>query len=260
VAIYDPQLRPSKAERLAISILDALLRRSTDGERSPNSGNDSLEISPSEARELATFLDEFRQSRKFLDSAYFTEALANGEALANPRAKEIFLSWRTRLGKTRVASTFAWNELVVRSGFGVSESARMYVRTYRSPVQPMELSYFVAMELRLARSYGLSNQAKEIITEFYQRRLRLIADVRGGDRPMRSGAVGQLASDMAETFDGVAKCSPRKGVSKARVAACTSLIMDIGAMFITRDWTAAGVASVVGSTFPDLVGMESSVA
>lgn len=256
MAIYEPNLRFSKAEMLAISILDALLARSSDQKNGENSGEDLVEISPSEARDLAAFLDDLRNSRKFRESAYFTEALADGKGLTDDRAKEIYLAWRTRHGRTRVASTFVWNEFVLRAGFGFSDNARMYQRPYRSPVTPMPLGHFLAMEVRLANSYGLSDQTTEIISQYYEKRLRLIDEVRKGDRVLPSGTVEQSASELADTFESIAKCSPAKSVTKARLAACTGLIMDIGAMFITRDWTATGVASVVGMSLPDLVGIE----
>jgi hypothetical protein len=254
VAIYDPKIEPSKSEGRAIALLNKLLERAA-GEGSANSGEDLLDISPSEAAEMADFLFEFLRSRKFVEAAFFTESLAATGPLSNDRAKEIYLSWRTRLGKTRVASTFAWNEFVVRAGFGFTDNAQMYVRTYRHAVQPMPLRHFLAMEVRLARSYGLSKAATGIISDYYARRLRLIDELRRGDRDLPQGAVQKSATETAESFEAVAKCSPKKSISKARLAACTGLIMDVGAFFITRDWTATGVASVAGGTFPDLVGV-----
>lgn len=256
MAIYDPKIDPSNSEARAIALLNNLLERAASSEGTANSGENLLDISPSEAAELADFLFEFVRSKKFVEAAFFTESLSGAGALSNDRAKEIYLSWRTRFGKTRVASTFAWNEFVVRAGFGFTDNAQMYVRTYRHPVQPMPLRHFLAMEVRLARAYGLSNAATEIISDYYEGRLRLIDEIRRGDRDLAPGTVQKSATETADSFEAVAKCSPRKSISKARLAACTGLIMDIGAFFVTRDWTATGVASVAGSTFPDLVGVE----
>jgi hypothetical protein len=256
VAIYEPSLNLSKKERDAISVLNVLLTRSASGDTSANSSEELIEISPSEALAVADFLNDLRNSRKFMEGAYFTEALAHGRGLTDKRAKEIYLSWRSRLGKSRVASTFVWNEFVVRSGFGFSDSAHMYVRALRSPVRPMMPEHFLAMEIRLGRAYQLSRPAIRVISEFYEKRLRLIEDVRKGVLPFENNSIERTATDLEETFEGVARCSPKKRLTKSRLAACTGLIMDIGAIFITRDWTAAGVASVVGTTFPDLVGIE----
>ena len=256
MAIYEPKIERSEAEGRAIALLNLLLERAAGSAGSANSGEHFLEISPAEAGELADFLFEFVRSRKFVEAAYFTESLSGPSPLSNDRAKEIYLSWRTRLGKTRVASTFTWNEFVVRAGFGFTENAQMYVRAYRHPVQPMPLKHFLAMEVRLARAYGLSKTAIQIISDYYERRLGLIDELRRGQKGLARGTVEKCANEIAESFDAVAKCSPHRTISKPRLAACTGLIMDVGAFFITRDWTATGVASVAGSTFPDLVGVE----
>lgn len=256
MAIYDPQLKLSKAEIRALKILDALLVRAGKARGSANSGEDHIDVSASEARSIANFLEELQTSRKFLEAAYFCGILAAGRGLTDDRAKEIYLSWRRRYGKTRVASTFAWNEFVLRSGFGFSDKARMYPRAYRGAVVPMPLPHFLAMEMKLSRSYGMSPRATHIIARFYEKRLRLIDEVRKGSKSLPPKEIENSAAEMAETFKSVAKCAPAKSISKRRLAACSGLIMDVGAIFITRDWTATGVLSAVGMTFPDAVGVE----
>ena len=120
----------------------------------------------------------------------------------------------------------------------------------------MPMGHFLAMEIKLSRAYGMSPKATRIIGDFYETRLGVIDDVRKGGRKDAAKAIENAASEMTGTFDAVARCAPTKSISKRRLAACSGLVMDIGTMFVTRDWTATGVMSAVGMTFPDVVGIQ----
>jgi hypothetical protein len=249
VAIYRPSVTLSEGDREALVLLGQLAL-STHSDQT-NFGPNEVPLSPAEAERLLHLLEQFVSSRRFLEGAYFTEGMANGNGHSDERLKEIYLSWRTRTGRTRVASTYTWNEFVLRLGFNSSKNAWMWPRSGRFPVRPMALAHFVKMEKRLIDTVGLHPRVRNLIVEFVENRLVRLEEVREGNANIEVGSTLSFVRSFVRAL-GAAKSGLEKApMSRRKIIAISTIVMDTASLFITRDWTACGVLSTLASVLPD---------
>ena len=252
MAIYDPKIALSSTDREALLLLAELVLASANDDARGNVGPRTAPLSISQANRLLDLLEEFVHSKKFIEGSYFAEGVANGEAWNDRRLKEIYLSWRTRMGFTRVASTFAWNEFVLRAGFKAGPNSSIDLRVGRSP-RPMDYDYFIAMENRLSQVAGLHPRVARLIDEFLQSKRPQLESLRARRTKLPGGIIRSFASEFVGELGRAVKGNEHNIMSCRRLVAMTTIIMDAGTLFITRDWTAAGTMSLVGSVLPDLV-------
>jgi hypothetical protein len=249
VAIYSPNLILSDADREALLLLGQLAL--TSHAEQSNVAIDEIALSPAEAERLLFLLDQFATSKRFLEGSYFAEGIAKGDGHKNKRLKEIYLSWRKRLGFTRVASTYTWNEFVVRAGFGFGENAWMWPRAGRNAVTQMDLKYFLAMEEKLVDAIGLHPRVRNLIVKFVDARLLHLDALREGQREVRPGSIRRLVQSFVSDLATVPTGREDRPMSRNRVIGLSVILMDTSALFVTRDWTATGVLSTLASVAPD---------
>ena len=252
MGIYDPSLILSDADREALRLLGELaLAAEQDG--GANLHHDSAPLSASQAERLLNLLEQFIESKRFIEGSYFAEGVANGHGWEDRRLKEIYLSWRKRLGLTRVASTYTWNEFVVRAGFFTGTEAWMYPRPARSPTRPMPLHHFMAMEDRLSKAADLHPRVAKLIEDFIGSRLPQIEAIRTHEVEVATGSLRAFATSFVEELQRTLNGNERECMTRRKLIAMSTLLMDTGALFITRDWTATATISMIGSTLPDIV-------
>lgn len=249
MAIYQPNLILSQADREALLLLGQLAL-STHPEQS-NLSIDEVPLSPSEAERLLYLLEEFISSRRFLEGSYFAEGVANGDGHTDDRLKEIYLSWRTRTGRTRVASTYAWNEFVLRAGFNSSMNAWMWPRSGRSPVRPMSLAHFVQMERKLVNAVGLHPRVRGLILDFVEDGLPQLEVLRERKASISPGSIRNFVRSSVDALSVTVVGKEGAPMSRRKIIALSTILMDTAALFVTRDWTATGVLSTLASTVPD---------
>ena len=140
----------------------------------------------------------------------------------------------------------------MRAGFDSSANAWIWPRYInRSPVRPMTLEYFGDMERKLASAAHLNPRVRQLIAEFIEQALPSIEDLREKRATVRSGSLKQaLVSFVSDLRDHV-RGNEKRPMTKRRVIAISTLVMDTGALFATRDWTAAGVLSSLAAVAPD---------
>jgi hypothetical protein len=253
MAIYEPQIALSDADREALALLAQLVLAAADGSGGHNLGCEAAPLSLSQARRLVILLEDLFSSKRFVEGCYFVEGVSNGKGWGDPRLREIYLSSRRRLGFTRVASTYIWNEFVVRVGFSASQNAWLWPRPGGARTVPMELEHFLKMERKLADTAELHPRVSALINEFLESRLPQIQRVRDHELSLPDGTMRLFAGSFLAELKRVAEGNEEKPISKRKLIAISTLVMDVGALFITRDWTATGTMSMIGATLPDLV-------
>jgi hypothetical protein len=251
VAIYEPKLILSAADREALVLL-AQLALASQGEDQGNISCDAVALSPAEARHLLELLEQFAGSRLFLEGAYFTEGLANGQGWHDDRLREIYLSWRVRRGRTRVASTQAWREFMLRAGFYFSENAWMWPRDLkRNPLRPMTLQHFLAMERKLVSASGLHPRVASLIVSFVESAIPTLEALRERKAQVRLGSIKNFVDRFVHDLRDHIKGREKTPMTRRKVIAISTIVMDTAALFATRDWTAAGVLSGLAAVAPD---------
>jgi len=195
VGIYRPSLILSKTDRELLVLLAQLALTSQGWES--NVSPEVVALSPREAAHLLDLLEQFANSKLFLEGAYFTEGVANGEAHTNDRLREIYFSWVVRRGGTRVASSQKWREFVLRAGFNSSSEAWMWPRGIRrSPLRPMPVDHFLRMEKRLLATAEVHPRVASLVLEFVQRSLPRLESLRERRATVRPGSVRLLADEL----------------------------------------------------------------
>lgn len=256
MAIYTPTLLLSQADKRALALLSQLIL-AADEQTSNNLRSNIIALAPSEAAELLRLLEDFSQSKLFHEGAYFTEQMSTGNGLHLDRLKRIYGNWRRRRGKTNVASSQRWTEFVVRSGFKFSKNAWIWPSDLRrTPVSPMSLEHFYKMERRLAYTAGLHPRVQDLISDYLISIGPQIQEMRNEGSGLEDGTLRKFVEgffdDLRLHFSG-AETQP---MSRRRLVSLSTLVMDTGALFATRDWTATGVLSGIGAVIPDALGYE----
>lgn len=254
MAIYPPSLLLTDDDREVLALLAQLVLTSEEG-GGRNLLRGEIALSPHEAHRLLVLLEQFVSSKLFLEGSYFTEQLANGEGLTNVRLKEIYLSWRSRRGRTRVASTYTWHEFTVRSGLVTSKDAWIWPqRLNRSPVRPMLLSHFVAMERKLTNAAGLHPRVANLVMEFVESALPYVDKIREMQASVEPGTINSFVKEFINDLHDHTRGQEKLPMSRKRVIGLSTIIMDTAALFATRDWTTAGVLSSLAAVAPDALG------
>jgi hypothetical protein len=254
MAIYQPELVLSKTDREALVLLGQLaLASESDG--GANLVRDAVALSPSEATRLLQLLEEFANSRLFIEGSYFAEGIGNGKADTDDRLKGIYLSWRSRRGFTNVMSGQRWREFVLRAGFNSSENAWMWPHDLqRSPIRPMKLEHFLQMEARLAKVAGLHPRVQRLIVEFVENRLQRLKALRDQQTTVNSGSLRASVEEFSRDLSDHVRGKERRPMTRKRIIAISTIMMDTATLFATRDWTAAGVLSGLAAVAPEAAG------
>lgn len=241
----------SKSDREVLVLLGQLILASNDG-YSSNTPRDAITLSPNEARRLLELLEEFINSKLFLEGSYFAEGIANNNHQNNDRLREIYLSWRSRRGHSRISSGYVWREFLHRAGFNSGQDG-WYLNggMRRSPVKPMSLEHFVEMEKRLVGVAELHPRVAHLLLDLVGEALPALEILRARRGNIREGYVRgfvkQTISDISDHVVGREK----EPMTRRKIIALSTIILDTSALFTTRDWTATGVISTIAAVVPD---------
>lgn len=250
MAIYHPSLFLSGADKEALVLLGQLIL-AEQGE-GHNMCRDWVALSPAEAERLLSLLESFSASRLFVEGSYFAEGMANGDAWTDGGLREIYLSQRRRQGRTRVMSSRVWSEFVLRAGFNNSSEAWMWpTNLRRSPLRPMPLDHFLRMEVRLASAARLHPRVQALIVKFIQGTIPTLADIRERKAEVQRGSLRAFVDGFIQNLSDHVSGREKRPMSRRQVVAVSTIVMDMAAMFSTRDWTAAGVLSSLAGLAPD---------
>lgn len=254
MAIYKPELVLSQADKDALVLLGQLAL-ATEATENANIPANAVALSPSEAIKLIDLLEQFAMSKLFAEGSYFAEGIGNGDANSDERLQGIYVTWRSRRGFTNIMANQRWREFVLRAGFNSSEDAWMWPHNVkRTPIRPMKLEHFLEMESRLVAMAHLHPRVQKLVMQFVERSLPNLEALREHKTAVRPGSlrsfVGSFISDLADHVRG----SEKTPMTRHRVIALSTIVMDTAALFATRDWTATGVLSGMAAVAPDAMG------
>ncbi len=225
------------AEKRLIMLLGQLLFDSLgDAHALSNRPPNHVLLSSEEANEVLEDVKHYVNSRTFLEQAYFTEASLQGDF--NDRAREIFLSGRTKRGRTRTMAAKQWDEFQRRLGFGGTPY-------YRKSVSPMPFSLFQKMERKLLLKAGIKAPIVDVVMSEISRQEENISRIRAQQHSVRYGAIKHAAENILEGLRSTVSSMSVQSISKHQAAGAITLIADSAVMFTTRDWSVAGTLSTM---------------
>lgn len=249
MAIYSPPYQFSPTEKALLHLLAHLLTSSPIPNYCGNLGDDELLLSDADAHELYQLISTLIQSPKLVASSTFVDSVF-GETPNLSLARKIYLDWRARYGRTRVAATAQWEDFLARVGLAQRPATNPRV-WFRSSARKMDFEHFVRMEKILAESAGLSRQAGELVIHYVTSRRELIERIREGEERLPNRSTFQIGEQLKTGL------APREGnpigrppVSAQRLSAMMTLVLDFSTLFTTRDWSVTGFISTIAAALP----------
>lgn len=250
MAIYDPELFLSSSDRELLRLLAELVLQWDDPRAGSNYTRETAPLSAVESETLLRLLEGFVTSKKFVEGSYLIEKIFGGGSLYDSELRDIYLSWRRRVGKSRAVATIQWENLLGRVGIWTTDRGNPQV-WYRANASPMELEYFLKMEARLASAARLHPRVKALILDFVKARLKAIEEIRFGRQKIEAGQVSDgpksLLSHLQDNRPNPSETPP---VSKSKLIGVMTIVLDFSALYTTRDWSVAGFLSTVAGALP----------
>lgn len=250
MAIYDPSPFLTKADKELLRLLAQLIVEQEDHTWTPNRDRDFSELTGREALELLELIEQFIDSKRFIESSYLVEKVFGGATYDDRALRNIYLGWRRFHGKSRALASVQWQNVLARLGaIGVSRGDAQY--WYRAGAEPMSLDHFYKMESRLADALGMSPRVKSLILGYVRLQFGYIDRIRSGSNHLEEGQISKKPKEIFSSLkSGVSREFGTTPIATSKIAAVMIIVMDIGSLYTTRDWSVAGFLSTIAGAAP----------
>jgi len=252
MAIYDPQIFLTKDDKELLRLLSELLV-DIDGSNNRNWHSANVPLSDSENENLLSLLEQFVDSKKFQEGAYFIEKLFSSESLYDKTLRDIYLFWRRRLGKSRAVAAIQWENFLGRLGLWTNQRGNPNV-WYRANAEPMDIQHFLQMEQKLAQAAGLNPRVRALIMRFVTARIATLDKIRQGEAKILPGQVKSSPQDLLNLLK--TEKSGKLGVqpiSTSKISGILTIVMDFSTLYTTRDWSVTSVLSATAGALPSVL-------
>jgi hypothetical protein len=252
VAIYPPDIFLNDTDRELLRLLGELVLSWSNQECS-NSSPGEVPLSNSEAVRLVELLEQFVSSKKFVEGSYLTEKLFGGDSLYDRDLRDIYLSGRRRVGRSRAVATIQWENLLGRIGIWTTERGNPDL-WYRASAQPMPLDHFIRMEAKLANAARVHPRVVVLILKLVEARLSHIDEIRFGRRKLSSGTVSEPPKQLLSMLQRGRKDSMGVPPMKtSKLVGIMTIVMDLSVLYTTRDWSVASFLSAIAGAAPPVL-------
>jgi hypothetical protein len=249
VAIYDPALFLTRNDKELLRLLGELVLAQEGVEWRTNHPSDHIPLSDAEADTLLCLLEEFVATKRFRESAYFVEKLFSDEYNPN-QLRDIYLKWRKKYGKSRAVATIQWQNFLARLG-AITPFEGANRIWYRASATRMAPEHFLRMEQRLIVAAGLSPRVETLIVDYLKSRIESVERVRSRQLRLHEGQVSEKPTEIIEALkkgqEGHLGYQP---IRASKIAAVMTIVMDLSALYTTRDWSVTGFLSTVAGALP----------
>ncbi len=238
MVMYPPTPRLSEADKKLLELLEKVMCERL-GKQSVNSNlrENHVALSDNDAEDLERRLNEFVNSKEFLEASYFVEIANSADDTDEKRAKEIYLAARARQDRSRAMASAHWENFKRRLGVGRQK--------YRGEPSPMSHSYFRRMEMRLFSSAGLNEDVVNEVMKTIDDQKKEIESLRMQHKTLRHGIIKEaLTKLLSSSVSRFTKLQDRQ-ISVTRVAAAITVIGNTSVLFTTRDWSITGTLSTM---------------
>ncbi|WP_143255471.1 MULTISPECIES: hypothetical protein [Brevundimonas] len=234
MAIYAPQPAITRLESDLLILLAKIVLDENSVSYDGNVGSDRLVLSDERARELCDLLTEYIGSRAFVRGTTFVEMMFDGRLDHDHDAREIYLSSRKDMGRTRVLASRQWADFKARIGLEASP--------YEARVRPMDSSQFIEMEKRLLRKLAVHPALEKLIESLVIDRIEIFDKIEKREKIFVPGQIRGAAVKFVSQLQGA--CGG-VDISKTQVVGIATVVSDATVMFSTRDWGVAGTLSTI---------------
>jgi hypothetical protein len=239
-----PEITLSPDDRRLLDLLARLIVSDSRDQANYRLGQEIV-LSDAEAQELILLLEEFASSPRFVDGSYFVEKLFGSPGSSDVDEREIYLKWRKRNGRSRALASTHWREFLVR--LGLSKDRGGYFAG--GPViqaRRMDLHRFLELEKRLLEHSNLSPRVRTLILRLVAAQSNALETIRRGDALLRKGSATKLPKQISQELSDARRSSVGvKPMSANKIAGVMTVVIDMSALFTTRDWNVVGTMSTV---------------
>ena len=242
MAIYDPLPALEKRRERLLLLLSKLLNEALlMDDRPTNQSKDLIPLSYEEERELRLLLGELLESREFFIKLSFVDGVAGVNALSEEQLREIYLSERKLLGKTRALASKQWADFLTRIGTA-SGWSRWGVST-----SEMTFAHFLEMERRLFVSLRFPTRVNRYLIQKVSETEALIGrSLKSISKKIPHTAIEFRTRDLIATLVETLRSGKHvSSLSTNQIAGLTITISNLTVLFTTRDWSAAGTMSAI---------------
>lgn len=246
MAIYPPTPKLSANDKRLLALMARLLLERLD--RLPSQSNlsgDQIALTDAEAEELLQLLDQLVSSSEFKRACFFVEELSSQQTDFRP-LREIYLSARKQLGRSRSVASMHWSDFLAR--LGVRSSDAWYIRS-----TPMSLDHFHGMERKLLTSAQLNPRVVNFVLKIVAAQGAELEAIRAGNRSLAKDAVQNTIKVPLSKLRSMHGKIIDRDLSATRIAAAMTVVCNISVLFTTRDWSVTGtlstMAGAVAGTF-----------
>jgi hypothetical protein len=238
MAIYPPTPKLSVNDKRLLALMGRLLLERLD--RLPSQSNlsgDQIALTDAEAEELLQLLEQLVSSSEFKRACFFIEELSSQKANFRP-LREIYLSARKQLGRSRAVASMHWSDFLAR--LGIRSPDAWHIRTI-----PMSLDHFHGMERKLLASAQLNPRVVSFVLKLAAAQDAELEAIRTGNRSLVRDAVRDtIAVPLSKLRSMHGKIIDRD-LSATRIAAAMTVICNSSVLFTTRDWSVTGTLSTM---------------
>lgn len=238
MAIYEPKVFLTKDDKRLLRVIAALLLEDLEKENKNNNvPDDCVELSDEQASELLGLLKKLSENRDFIRAEDFLDKINNLHVENEKEARSVYIAIKADRERNAVLNPHAWYEL--KSRLGITPHTFK-----RKKVFPMEDTHFLEMERRLFQRLGFKPKVVSFLMNLGEKEIEALDYLRHRDRGARkSGRPEALNKKRLKQIE--KQVEKNQLILKIDLSSIAFVVSNSAVLFTTRDWTAAGVFSMM---------------
>jgi hypothetical protein len=252
MAIFRPEPQMTEREKKLAQLLIYLLEEQNGGANTNNISGEFIPLSDNERKEILVLLKDYESTKKFLHDSQFINALSPA-GRNDSIARELYLSGRMRVGKTRTMASKQWAEFQRRLFRDNSEHRNFDNSWGTSGRGAMTFKRFRQMEKKLFESFNISDRTKQALLSVVDKAEGHVEAFRANAESLKRfnykqnmiGVIQSIRSELQETN--------KQEISFSKASKAIFVISNLSVLYTTRDWNVAGTMSVVAGNASDFL-------
>jgi len=239
MGIYQPEIILTKEQKKLLLLLKNLLSENLEGTGlGHNLPEGEITLTKAEAEGLVKILENLLENKLFLENVFFSEEITKIQTNKIENLREVYLSRRKILGRSRAASTMQWAAFLSRLG----PNFKPY--PYRTSAT-LEFDYFCEMERRLFLELDFPPKLADLLVKEIAEKEKAISDIRFQGKELKRGTFNSFFKNSIRSIKSFSKKDLFKtSLSLKDTKALIIICSNMAVLFTTRDWSVAGVISM----------------
>ncbi len=249
--IYKPAPKLSEEDKILIQALARVLVEKFEAKDSKsNLPEDYVVLTDEQANNLLNNLNRLINSREFYEKCFlsgqlFSKSYHSYQDQGNKGLRKVYLSGRSKIGKSRVQATLHWADFLSRLGWRFKPYPR------RSGY-PINIEHFFEMERRLFQHYNLDYRLINLLMLILNNQKNDIEELQSENIEIKKtplSAIKKIRDNLAKTI----KDPNYILLHRIDITSLLIIIVNSSVLYTTRDWSVASVLSMNAGALTTLV-------